>query len=225
MKVNITLPLTFAFCCICLLLSGCVKPPATDAVPRLVLVVDESASFQKNLPIVANLVTRFIKQEALVGNSDIYIITMDRQPRVLHMFKAAEVMKKGDQEILARLSETCPQDGTDVVGALQLAVNKLNEDPVDEYAKIGPRYLEVYSDMQVDNGHNPSVTFNALNQFDWNGVKDCAKVRFYFVDDDQKTDMSQPLRAMLQKAGVDSERYKILGPEASRKASVSDILE
>ncbi len=220
-KTFTTLVLGVLALCLALTTTGCrlipEPPTGPEKVGRMAVVIDESASFTENLPVAAKIVSTFLKEHAMVGDVDVYLISMDRNPRVLGFYPAAQLPNKTSMDLLKEIDKTCPQDGTDVVGALRLAVQKLNEDRLEEGTVVGDKYLMVFSDMHVDRGTNPRVDFAGLESFDWASLAGCKKTYCFFVDDNLKRgDNITKVKSLLTAGGVPASAQKVVGPITAR---------
>lgn len=162
------------------LVCGCGVPEddTPRASARVAVVVDETGSFVSNLATAAKVVGRFIRENALGGDSEIYLIALDRKPRVLHYYKAEEILSGEGNLVLKAITQTNPADGTDVVGALRLANMKLHK---YNGVEVDGRYLLVFSDMVVDPAKTPQrVDYEPLERLEWGDLSDVT-CRFYFV--------------------------------------------
>jgi hypothetical protein len=214
MKTRTSFPI--GFCCAVLLLAsfngGCDAPDGgEDTAPaRVAIVVDQSRSFVGQLPTVAKIVSRFIRENALSGESEIYLISMDRAPDSQNFYKAGELLDATDNEVLKKLTLTHALDGTDVVGALDVARRKLRE---RTDVKPGKLFLLAFSDMQVDPAKTPPAkTFRPLEAFRWADLKG-VKCRFYFVAQNQQDRLS----TLLEKNGLDGLAFD---PQRSRREAI-----
>ena len=169
----------------------------TDKAPptaRIVVVIDESLSFQSNLPAAARIIQRFIKENAVSGASEVYLIGMDRVPHMIDHYPAEQLLNKEDSKLLNTITAPNPLDGTDVVGALRLAQEKLAK---NNGTNPGRRFLLVFSDCYCDRQTKPLKNFAQLEDFGWSNLKD-TESNFYFV-----ADKNEPIiTSQLQKAGV-----------------------
>ena len=121
-------------------------PNATQSVTRIAVIVDESASFKAHLPAAAAIIQRFIRENAISGSAEIYLVTADRAPQSYY-FPAEQLLNKKSAGVLEKITITNPLDGTDIVGALRLAHDKLTK---NNGSKPGKQYLLCFSDMYAD---------------------------------------------------------------------------
>jgi len=190
------------------LVNGC-GYPEDEGVHRIAVVVDQTGSFKPHLLDAARLVKGFIRENALQGEAEVYLIVLDRAPRAAKRFGSAELLNKTDQELLDSMSEPTDLDGTDVVTALKEALARLQ---ADNGTEVSRRSMLVFSDMIVDRQTQPVMVFRPLEEFSWNELRgvDC---RFYFVDTKLRTTVTSLVTAAGAKAlvldAVDSEKVKI----------------
>jgi len=211
-----------------ILLSGCI--PGVDSntssniekIDRVVIVLDQTEQFKENLPAAAKTVGRFIREQKLTGDMDIYLIALDGDPHVLGIFQAAELAKKEESDVLKIIDRISTTPGKDVVSALQLAVEKLNEDPIKKDTEIGTKRLLVFSDLVVTPG---AKSFRPLQRFDWMTLSSCQAVRLYYVDENSERDTKGTVLNLLGQSCLPSERCTVLGPVASRQIKTSEIAE
>ena len=171
--------------------------PANSApagVTRVAIIIDESGSFQRYLPAAAQIIQRFIKENAVAGSAEVYLISADRAPCVIDHYEAEKLLDKTGAGLLAKITAINPLDGTDIHGALSLAYEKLTK---DNGSKPGKQYLLCFSDMFADRQTNPKIEFKPLDAFDWKLFQGMSP-QFYFVDEKNET----ILTGLLQKAGV-----------------------
>jgi len=168
-------------------------PNATQSVTRIAVIVDESASFKAHLPAAAAIIQRFIRENAISGSAEIYLVTADRAPQSYY-FPAEQLLNKKSAGVLEKITITNPLDGTDIVGALRLAHDKLTK---NNGSKPGKQYLLCFSDMYADRQTNPKIEFQSLEAFDWKSLQGM-QPKFYFVD--RKNEGI--INGLLQKAGV-----------------------
>lgn len=168
---------------------------ADSAIPRVVAVIDESGSFAKNLPDMADKLRRFVAANAVDGNAEIYIVTMDREPKLIGYFNPDKPVGKDDKAMLQAITSPCPKDGTDVDSALKLAHQMLFNK--SEYP-TSKRFLVVGSDMFADRGTNPIVRFKGFEDFDWSSLKkvDYTAILYSSLDNQAK------LQSLMGVAGV-----------------------
>lgn len=161
-------------CGLVCVLSGCAEQQTEQLPPRIAVVIDTTGSFQKNLKMAADIVSQQIRTNALEGDSEIYLIRMDDKPEVTAHFGAEELINKRSDQLLKALHRVGRGIGTDVVGALELALRKLERPPIPSR-----RYLLVFGDLIVDNA--PRRKFRRLDSFAWDRV-DKIESHFYFVN-------------------------------------------
>lgn len=166
----------------------------TATVTRVAILVDQSGSFVKNLPAAAQIIQRYIKENAVAGSAEIYLISVDRSPRVLGYFPAEQLLNTKRGAVLDKITATNPLDGTDIIGALRLAHTKLTK---DNGSQPGRQYLLVMSDMCVDRQTNPAKAFPTLDDFDWNSLRGM-DARFYFVAASKEAQVTR----LLEQGGI-----------------------
>ena len=166
-------------------------------VDRIVVIVDESGSFEKYLPQAAAIVEGFIQQNAVSGSAEVSLIAMDRHPRVIGFYAAEELLNKQGASVLKAMKATTAEDGTDVVGALDIALFELNKKTASASAP-GKRYLIAFSDLYADRQTNPKKVFPQLDAFNWKSLSDLTSARFYFVEQANE----RKLVPMLEKLGL-----------------------
>lgn len=182
---------------------------------RVVVVVDESESFAGNLPIASEIIADFIRENAIAGDSEVYVIKMDRSPDVLNYYSAEEMLDAEGEGVLEKIKKTNPQDGTDVVGALQLADQKLHK---DKGAAPSRCVLLVFSDMNVDAATTPKRReFKSLESFSWANFKN-VETHFYFVAPKPE----KAVEGYLERAGIKGE---VLDPHESKRVVLQDKVE
>lgn len=198
------------------LLMGCAVNDTLDGTPRVVVVVDESASFKANLSSAVKIVSRFIGENALAGDCEVYLIAMDRAPRVLQYYPSGRTLDASGNQILEELETAInPLDGTDVVGALRLASYKLAK---DNGQNVSSRSLLVFSDCHVDPAHEaPAQTFAPLSEFNWTSL-DQVQCRFYFVS----SKVEPELATLTDTNGLDA---LVLDGMESQRLAVSDVVD
>ena len=167
------------------LLSGCAVQESQETEgrvgARIAVIVDESKSFEENWGTASGIVAQFIRENALSGDTEVYLIAMDREPRVIDVYAAEQLLDADGNKALEDMkSSVNPLDGTDVVGALRLATMKLLKKTETKPSKL---ILLCFSDMHVDRATTPvRKEFSALSQMDWKQLKDNnVDCRFYFV--------------------------------------------
>ena len=168
---------------------------ADNAIPRVVAVIDESGSFAKNLPDMAEKLRRFIAANAVDGSAEVYVITMDREPKVIGYFNPDKPFGKDGKAVLQQITNPCLKDGTDVGTALKLAHQMLFTK--SEYP-IGKRFLIIGSDMDADRGTNPIKRFTGFEEYDWNSMKQVTYTAVLY----SSMDNQQKLQGKLDTAGV-----------------------
>ncbi len=202
--------------------AGCaVKDESQEtAVSRIAIVIDETLSFQKNLPTAAKIVARFIRENALSGDSEVYLIAMDRNPQVINHYRASEVLDTDGNEMLNAIKKPSDHDGTDVVGALRLGLFKLNK---ENGVKINKRYLLVFSDLHVDPATigmtGQKKAYPALEEFEWSELKSLEQARFCFIS----KDLEYRVTELLAKNGVSC--AQVLDPAESRRLVLQREME
>lgn len=187
------------------------EPSAPDA--RIVVMVDESASFGKDLPTAARIITRFIRENAVGGSCEVYLIAIDRSPRILGFYPAEELMDRDSNTILQKISAVTPLDGTDIVGGLQLAATKLNK---NNGSKPARRMLLAFTDGYVDPAKQQlpaAKTFPQLSAFNWNLLSG-VDTHFYFASSDKEMELTN----LMQQHGI---RGQVLDASESRKTALS----
>ena len=191
-------------------------PPAEeDSHARIAVVIDRTRSFEENLQDAATIVGRFVRENALAGDSEVYLISLDREPSVLHFYRAEELLDSRGSKILDEIKSANPLDGTDVVGALQLAAMKLHK---NTRAKITRRILLCFSDMHVDPATIPvRKEFKRLKEFDWSTLKQ-AECHFFFVAPENE----RVVIGLLEQNGITGE---VMTPEESRGLVADEILD
>lgn len=199
-------------------LSGCaVQEPEGQVAARIAVVVDESGSFAENLKIASKIVAQFIRENALSGDTEIYLITMDREPRVIEKYDADQLLDAQGNKALADMKDNInANDGTDVVGSLRLATMKLMKKSDTKPSKL---VLLCFSDMHVD----PATTrsgkrnFAQLTDMDWKQLKDnSVDSRFYFV----APEMESELTSVTDKADLGA---TIKDPKESRRLVLEEV--
>ena len=200
------------------LLSGCeglsdeATGTATSSAPPVVVIVHDVTN-KENLSPQAKLINRFIRENALIGEANVYLITLDRAPKVHAFFRAQKLLHKSESDVLQTLGEVTTEDGTDVVTALEKAQEKL-------FKSNGPapsrRILLAFSDMTVDNASTPTPQkFRDLTQFDWASLKG-TECHFFFVRDDKG------VKALLDAQNIPNE---VLDSAESQQLSLQPIAE
>jgi len=201
-----------------LMLSGCASNNGAleDVGPtRVVIVVDETESFAVNLPKVAQIIGRSVRENALAGESEVYLVAMDRNPRPLAFFDAEKLLNADSEAILDSISQPTSQDGTDVVKALQIASGKLHK---KKGLPPSRRFLLVFSDMRVDSATTPKHReFAPIERFAWDSLKD-VECHFFFVASDMETRVSN----LLERNGIEGE---VLDALESKRISPQAVVE
>jgi len=192
------------------------NPPAEEGShARVAVVIDRTQSFEENLRDAAAIVGRFVRENALAGDSEVYLISLDREPRVLHFYRAEELLDSRGSKILDEIKSANPLDGTDVVGALQLAAMKLCK---RTRTKISRRILLCFSDLYVDPATTPTRReFPGLNELDWSALKQ-VECHFFFVAPDNE----QVVIGLLEQNGIQGE---VMPPEESQGLVANEILD
>ena len=216
-KFYVAVIVTMLLVCV-LALTGCNddEPTTKDTqtVTRIAVIVDESGSFQKYLPTAAAIIQRFIRENAVAGSAEVYLISADRAPRVIAYYEAEKLLDKTGAGLLGKITAINPLDGTDIDGALSLAVEKLTK---NNGTKPGKQYLLCFSDMFADRQTNPKVEFKPLDAFDWKSLQGMSP-QFYFVDHKNELFITD----LLQKAGVSG---LVLDEAESRKVKPSEKVD
>lgn len=200
-----------------LLLSGCAVSESDETHPsaRIAVVLDESASFQQNLPTAQAIVARYIRENAVAGESEVYLFAMDREPRQLEYYPAEAMLDARSNEVLEKMKATHPLNGTDVVGALRLALEKLHK---DTGVQPGKRVLLVFSDLHVDQSTPPAKElFEPLEAFAWAELQD-VESHFYFVAQKNEEIVSN----LLRQGGTSGQ---VLDAQESRRLVLQDEVE
>lgn len=200
---------------VALALSGCgaVDSDQQTADARVAVVIDRTRSFQENLAAAAAIVARFIRENALAGDSEVYLISLDNCPHVEQYYRAGEILDSKGNNILNEIKSPNPLGGTDVVRALDLAAWKLAK---DTGVVVDRRILLFFSDMYVDPA-TPREREGLLKKFDWARLKQ-VECHFYFVAPDKE----RLLVDLLQEAGV---RAEVLDPTESRRIVAQDVVD
>lgn len=171
-----------------LVLQGCQsKAPREEGISRIAVVIDSSGSFQENLSTASRIVSRYIRENALSGYSEVYLIAMDRKPHVIERYGADEFMDAESNQALEDMQNSVsPEDGTDVVGALRLASMKLLKNTGEAPSDLT---LLCFSDMHVDPATvaGGKTSFQRLEEMDWQSLQaNKIACRFYFVAPDME---------------------------------------
>lgn len=200
------------------ILSGCAVQESEGQVSaRVAVVIDESGSFAGNLPTASKIVAQFIRENALSGDTEIYLIAMDREPRVIEKYDADQLLDvEGNKALVDMKDNVNPNDGTDVVGSLRLAAMKLLKKSETKPSKL---VLLCFSDMHVDAANTGSGkrSFARLADMDWKQLKDNnVDCRFYFV----APEMEMELTSLTNQAGLDA---TIKDPRESRRLVLQEI--
>lgn len=198
--------------------SGCaVQETEGQVSARIAVVVDESGSFSDNLKTASKIVAQFIRENALSGDTEIYLIAMDREPRVIEKYDADQLLDaEGNKALIDMKDNVNANDGTDVVGSLRLAAMKLLKKSETKPSKL---VLLCFSDMHVDPATTGSGkrSFAQLADMDWKQLKDNnIDSRFYFV----APEMEAELTSLASKADLEA---TIKDPKESRRLVLEEI--
>lgn len=191
--------------------AGAMSAPAASAPPVVVIIHD--VTNKSNLPLQAKIINRFIRENAMIGEANVYLITMDRAPKVHAFFPAQKLLHKSESDVLKALGNVTSQDGTDVVTALEKGRDKLFK---SNGATPSGRILLVFSDTTVDAATTPThKDFRPLTQFDWSSLQG-TECHFFFVRDDQG------VKALLDAQKIPNE---VLDRAESEQLSLQPIAE
>ncbi len=168
--------------------AGCrSRTPREEGISRVAVVVDCSGSFEANLSTASQIVSQYIRENALSGYSEVYLIGMDRKPHVIERYGADEFMDAESNQALEDMQNSVnPEDGTDVVGALRLATMKLLKNTGEATSDLT---ILCFSDMHVDSATvaGGKTSFPTLDDMDWQSLQaNNIACRFYFVAPDME---------------------------------------
>ncbi len=145
---------------------------------RVAIVFDTTRSFWHYMPAALKVVKAFLSRNSVSGEADVYLFRMDSQPRYVKQIPAYELMNDDTKNTIEQLGEPSSELGTDVVGALRLAVEKLRRNE-----NSNQLFLLAFTDGNVDPAKSSERVeqFTSLQDFDWEELKGI-RTRFYFLD-------------------------------------------
>jgi hypothetical protein len=159
---------------------------------KIAIVVDGTASFADRLPEAQKIVASFIAQNAVMGEAEVYLYRLDRQPKLVSSIKASEFMTRSQSELVRSIGDATLTTGTDLVLALEMSVEKLKRSSESVADRL---FLLVFTDGHIDPAKDNGVAreFRSLDAFDW-GMTKGITTRFFFLD-------YEPYKALTQATG------------------------
>jgi len=141
----------------------------TQELNRLVVVVDWTYSMGTYFVPATKNARNYLVEMSTTSQDQVYFIAMGVTPELKGYFPGT-FFTSGQKQSLAHIFGAC-QDavGTDVVGAIELAVDILNRPPA-----VGGKHLLIFSDGNVDDGKIDGQVvrrFRRLEEYDWSALR------------------------------------------------------
>jgi hypothetical protein len=147
---------------------------------KIAIVVDGTGSFTPSLGAASLVVSKFINRNATLGDAEVYVYRLDNAPRLVTRLHASEFLSADQSVLLKSLGAATPGTGTDVVGAMEMAVKKLQR---DDDVEADRKVLLVFTDGFIDPMKEGGVThnFRRYEDFDW-GSLNGIETHMYFLE-------------------------------------------
>ncbi|NCO38920.1 MAG: hypothetical protein COZ06_02325 [Armatimonadetes bacterium CG_4_10_14_3_um_filter_66_18] len=159
-------------------LSASCQESAPAAKNRIAVVVDRTGSFKLYLVDAGRKVRAYLNELALTSEDEVYLVAMEATPELVGYFPGT-FFTKAQAEMLKEKLGTCTEgSGTDVVGAIELALDRLNMNP-----QVAARHLLVFSDGIADPAKSPEGVvhnFRRLEDWDWTKLQG-VHAKFYYL--------------------------------------------
>jgi hypothetical protein len=154
---------------------------------RIIVLLDRSASFEKDLADAYALTVKYIRTVAsTAGEDEVYVIGVDNAPRIIAYIRGVRSRRLAQKELKDSFSHVNPGIGTDYVTALRKASELLQLPPTPTSG-----HLLVFGDLQVDPQKDPVShrlikKFSPLSEMKWSLLTG-VHATFYFADDDVRS--------------------------------------
>lgn len=163
-------------------------PGTHDEPPTVAVLLDGSPSFLPKIDEAQDVTVRFLARNSVNGTAKIFIYRIDHDPRLVEAIGQYDYLKKSTKDLVASIKNPVNQPGTDIVGALEMALTKLRT------SGSGPKHMLVFTDGIV---YSPIVGgqrlgYTPLEEFDWSRLEGI-QTRFYFLE-------ARPYRVLTEKA-------------------------
>lgn len=179
---------------------------------RIVVLLDRSGSFKKNLALSRELAWKYVRE--IANNSpvdEVYIVGVDNHTATIAYVSGVRTRRDAQQEFEAAFAKTTDGRGTDWVEGFRIASRTFALAP-----KAGATHLLVFGDLKVDDETDDKTgavlrEFKELDSIDWAAFSN-TKVSMWFVDDDA----ADELRAIPSYAALGAQLSTI---ESKKRAS------
>jgi hypothetical protein len=135
---------------------------------RVVVIIDRTRSFRQYFARAAKNVRNYLMEMSTTSQDQVYLVAMGATPELKGYFPGT-FFTSGQKQTLEENLGACQDDvGTDVVEAISMAIDILNQPPA-----VGAKHLLIFSDGNVDDakvGSQVTRQFRHLEEFDWDAL-------------------------------------------------------